>query len=47
MNLIQKFIRKNVNDVLKEGEVYTIKKDELKDFNVLLPNPYKENPREV
>lgn len=29
MNLIQKFIRKNVNDVLKEGEVYTIKKDEL------------------
>lgn len=29
MSLIKKFIKKNVNDVLKEGEVYTISKDDL------------------
>lgn len=29
MSLVEKFIRKNVNDVLKEREVYTIAKDDL------------------
>ena len=99
MNFIKKIIKKNVNEVLKEEQVYTIKRDDLcyirtsvlkteaelntmqmvinsirdkiingedvdyrllclqcdlsvaearmKDFSTLLPNPYKEHPREV